>query len=375
MGKYTIYNNSDIDNQIDKYLKRIKDEILLLINPIEIKAIILAGGFGRGEGGIWYNNGIVKPVNDFDIIVFPKRHFKKFKKKYFKDLNKIAEKIAIELEIKQIDINIGNYNKFYIRKFFLFYTVNTYEIVNGHIFLFGNININRLKNSYNSSKIPLIEGLKYLFTRGSGLLIAVYVNLSKKQIPLEIIYNEINKCYLAFGDSYLILKKQYHYSYAQRINIASLQTFECPNGEIIKRKYIDSLNWKLKPEKISADFDLESELKNQIKLFIQYFLYFEQERLKVHFNNIYEYYKYLDKKKRPILWYINKCDYFFDRMKLMLLLFASIYYDDNYIYLKEIETKLKINNMSQDNNSSIVNYLKIFIQIFHNEGYVKRILQ
>ena len=53
--------------QIQKYLQVIVDTIVSQIP--QTQSIILAGGFGRGEGSVIIKNKQAIPLNDFDIYI------------------------------------------------------------------------------------------------------------------------------------------------------------------------------------------------------------------------------------------------------------------------------------------------------------------
>ena len=79
MGKYTIYNDKNIDDNLDKYFSDIVQKIIEIIGVNNIKAIVLFGSFGRGEGGVIIENNKIIPVNDFDITIFVKKKSNKIK--------------------------------------------------------------------------------------------------------------------------------------------------------------------------------------------------------------------------------------------------------------------------------------------------------
>ena len=70
--KFTYTYNKKVQIRIISDLNIIKNELLKYIP--EIKALILAGGFGRGEGSVLLQDGLVQPINDYDIyIILPEK--------------------------------------------------------------------------------------------------------------------------------------------------------------------------------------------------------------------------------------------------------------------------------------------------------------
>ncbi len=68
MSKYTCLENSDVDNFIEDKLNIIKNEIISLLHPENIKAIILTGSFGRGEGGVIIEDNNIHLINYLSIF-------------------------------------------------------------------------------------------------------------------------------------------------------------------------------------------------------------------------------------------------------------------------------------------------------------------
>ncbi|MFX1362975.1 MAG: hypothetical protein ACFE7A_05945, partial [Promethearchaeota archaeon] len=67
MGKYTKYESKRVDSVIDSQLNLIRDIILEDISGV--KSIILAGGFGKGEGSLEITqDGKVVLLRDFDLV-------------------------------------------------------------------------------------------------------------------------------------------------------------------------------------------------------------------------------------------------------------------------------------------------------------------
>lgn len=374
MGNYTVYHNGGIDLFIEKQLNNIVNEILSIINPNELKAIILGGGFGRGEGGVWLRNGQIFPVNDFDITVFPKNNFKIFKQIHLKNLQNLAATLAPSIPIKQIDINVGNWWKFNVRCYSWFYTINAHDFIHGHIPIYGSINLDRLKKHYTSKKIPRIEGLKFLYTRGSGLVFALYAQIMRREIPEEIIYMDINKMHIALGDSYLVLRKLYNSSYSKRISIASTIDFDFDEGYIIKEMYLNALKWKIRPTEVDITSDIKSHCEQLSIQFLKFFLYFENIRLGQQFDGIMEYIIYISRKRRTLIESISKSDYFISKMIIMLLLLANRFnaYDKNI----EAELDIRMQYFGIDENMTTWDQYAInFLKIFHPEGIVNEVIE
>lgn len=71
MGKYTVYKDEKVDVKVEADLNHIVTKVISSWNSIQ--SIILVGGFGRGEGSVLVQNGVIKPLNDYDLVIVSKK--------------------------------------------------------------------------------------------------------------------------------------------------------------------------------------------------------------------------------------------------------------------------------------------------------------
>ncbi|HID26777.1 MAG TPA: hypothetical protein EYP22_02885, partial [Methanosarcinales archaeon] len=57
MGKYTVYKDEKVDVKVEADLNHIVTKVISSWNSIQ--SIILVGGFGRGEGSVLVQNGVI----------------------------------------------------------------------------------------------------------------------------------------------------------------------------------------------------------------------------------------------------------------------------------------------------------------------------
>ena len=386
MGKFTVYQSPEIDRKIEQYLRVIVDAILERVATRHISAIVLGGGFGRGEGGVFFSGTKVFPVNDFDISIFPRIAYKKFKNIYQEVLNRLSQELLNQIPIKQIDLGIGKRIRFIIRTIPLFYTVNTHEFVHGHQVLWGSLRINKLAFFFKAYRIPKEEGTRYLYTRGSGLLISLLISSLKKsnEYQLESMI-ELNKAILAIGDSYLVLKNRYHHSYQKRILITESLDFNIiPSCENIKELYLKALEWKIKPV-INESFlkDKLSQLCIVKSMLMNYFMWFESRRLNYIVDNYKAYYNIWhgamecpkSVKIKTLLDKKFKMYFYFRKLSILPALLCA-YVDERNVDMDAL--KFCKEKMEEDFRVSMqpdwVDLCKKYLEIFHPEGFVQKLL-
>ncbi len=290
MGQYVVNETIEIRQYLDSNLSKITQEIICKIGKSKIDAIVLGGSFGRGEGSICIKNDKLHIVNDIDITVFLKPYIKR-SRQLQSIVSKLCSNLANELGIKQIDISLSY-------KFrYLFYepTVSTLEFIHGNQPLYGAFAYNKLKRRTCSQwdKLPHNEGLMYIYTRGSGLLIAMLLfhsGLANDRF-LETFLVERNKAHLAMGDTYLLHVNEYKASYKQRLAFSRSQPFkDLPNVKTIQKKYIEALEWKISPTLDYCDDAIKAiNINETLELFINHLLWFEGNRLNRIFPSVHNY--------------------------------------------------------------------------------------
>jgi hypothetical protein len=207
---FTIYNDYKVNERIREDLSKIKTVILREF--FDVEALILVGGFGRGEGGVIIVDDIVKPINDYDIVVVSEEKILPQK------INKIRKKLAEEIGIWWVDISIFNKRKLQKLKT----SIYSYDLKYGGIVFFGNPEILNLIPRMVASKIPLIDG-EYLFITRLWTFLGPFSTefLNRKLTKDESFFlaNQMSKAILACVDVLLLSKGCYHVSYAERNKI------------------------------------------------------------------------------------------------------------------------------------------------------------
>src|SRR5665647_813942 len=90
MGKFTVYDDKWIDEQIQAQLDVIVRNITATVRDRDI-SIYVSGGFGRGEGSIVVSEDRATPLKDYDIYILsdqqiPLNVCKLIENKVFKEL-------------------------------------------------------------------------------------------------------------------------------------------------------------------------------------------------------------------------------------------------------------------------------------------------
>tara|TARA_B100000745_G_scaffold299835_1_gene251694 strand:- start:460 stop:1605 length:1146 start_codon:yes stop_codon:yes gene_type:complete len=266
--KFTIHDNQDIYHRISSDLDLITQIILNKFTNIE--SIVLAGGFGRGEGSVLIVDNDIQPINDYDIYIITKNNSE------IVDLEDLRNSFLKRVQIRQVDIELIQAKKLkYLKP-----TMANYDLKYASYVFYGNKKILESIPLIDSSKLSLREGrtplLLYLIS-----ILQAYPGEKDSQITDNEkfwIYQQISKSILGWSSALLILHGKYHSSYIERENFFK-QTFN--------NKVWCELVQKATQFKVSPFLDIKEDLYS--------------------------------------LWYLNKQEH----MKV-LMLFLSQYYNKQY---------------------------------------------
>ena len=203
-------------NQDKKIAKRINDDLsiiqqIILENFNYVESIILAGGFGRGEGGVLIHEKEVQPINDYDLYVITKFDNQK------NIINKVRKQISSIIKIRQVDLEVITIKKLKSLK----PTMANYDLKYASHVFYGNNQILNLIPTIDSQKLSLKEGrtplLLYLIS-----IIQSYPFKQEKDLTINEkfwMYQQICKSILGWSTALLILEGKYHSSYIEREKI------------------------------------------------------------------------------------------------------------------------------------------------------------
>ncbi|HUI06988.1 MAG TPA: alkaline phosphatase family protein [Verrucomicrobiae bacterium] len=212
--RFTSYPEREADDMVSGQLRRITDAVKQ--REGEVEAVVLTGGFGRGEGGVFRDgDGRYRPVNDYDLIVVDSRDLRS-------GLAELGGALARELGIDFVDLGYsdGRWEKLPL-------TLFNYDLKYGSQVIDGDPAVLDRIPAYASADLPAGELVKLLLNRTAGVLSGLRGAFLKDQRPTEeqqrYLTNQVVKMLMAIGDWHLFRWQGYDSSYAlRRQRLASL---------------------------------------------------------------------------------------------------------------------------------------------------------
>ena len=167
-NRYTV-DGKTIDAVIDRHLEIINRGVLSVIGASELEAVILCGGYGRGEGGVFVGaDGTESLYNDYDMFVIIKPVSGGRRALYQSRLKTLGHQLGGDFGI---DVDFGPLKTLAQMKKAPF-TLFNYELKYGHKVTFGNPDVLSVMPSWNGDDIAVMEAVKLLLNRGVGLFLS-----------------------------------------------------------------------------------------------------------------------------------------------------------------------------------------------------------
>jgi hypothetical protein len=210
---YTVHNSEVIDARIERDLQLMKNELVQRFGD-RIASLILIGGFPRGEGSVLIENGSVRPLIDYDIVIATKGSLDE------NILTKCSEELVdkIGLAGKNFHVDLIPISTRSFRK--LPFTQFNYDLRYASKVFYGDKHILSLIPEFDPRKMPLETARFLLFNRMINFIYTFSYDFIDKRSPTNeeslLLKYQCLKNVLDAGTALLILQGEYDPSYRER---------------------------------------------------------------------------------------------------------------------------------------------------------------
>ena len=279
--RFTPYGSPALERHLADVCDRVREGISEIIPSDRLEGIALAGGYGRGEGGVLRTDEGDQPYNDLEFFVFVHGNTILNDRRYKARLHDLGERLTpaagIEVEFKIISSAALRRSKSS-----MFY----YDLVMGHRWLIGDDSLlDETEHHRDAALIPLHEVTRLLFNRCSGLLFAK-ARLQQSNFnadDADFVARNIAKAQLALGDAVLATEGRYHWSCVERHRRLVVD-------EAVRLHHAKGVAFKLYPQRSVMSRDALTEIHAEVSLLAKYlFLRIESQRLAHHFPSAVAY--------------------------------------------------------------------------------------
>lgn len=241
-GKFTVCGTEKVELLIQDMVEEIATAIISDLNEGDYEALIMLGGYGRGEGGVIIENGEEKPHNNFDFILISKNKNEaenaELKKKLMVQISEKSQKLNIGIDISVISAKkLQNADC----------RIIWYDMRFGHKTIYGNPDFVPSLTRFSIDKIPSWDARNLMVNRGTLMIINDLI-LQKDYLDYnlkKLIVKHIIKAIIGYGDTLLFFLDDYNWSYVQKQKNMRKRTDVNPKFKAI---YEEAMNFRFQPD-------------------------------------------------------------------------------------------------------------------------------
>lgn len=286
MTKYCTNGSASLDALMDRHMEQIADEVWTSSYSRHWKALILSGGYGRGQGtALTQKDGSQQPFDDYELVVVTSRDNTLIKGA----LAHLEKRLTAELGLP---VHLRPCLKSRLPK--CEFSLPNYELKYGHRVIRGDETILKKLPEYPHDSIPLTAGTRLLMNCGK-LLLDIKTHAARNRQPTDqertLFAKHIVKTTLALGDCALLMRNEYDLSSAvkkERIQTLDLNGVDNPRGFI--NAYITAIDFTQSGAvRYYENANLHLWLSETVQRYLDVFLWYERRTLNRKFRDLKKY--------------------------------------------------------------------------------------
>lgn len=207
LHRYTLCPAPELNRELDAMRTAISGEIAASPVAAKIAAVVLGGGYGRGEGGVWRETGKPdRPYNDIDFFVVSRASGRAERAGIDAALGEIGRRwsgrmgVEVEFGPAQDERSLRACAP----------TLMYQELRRGWVNVYGDDTAFAAFPELDFADLPTSEATRLLLNRGAGLLMSTATG------DADFILRNSFKAVFGCGDAWLLLLRRYDHRLAER---------------------------------------------------------------------------------------------------------------------------------------------------------------
>ncbi|MBI3885779.1 MAG: hypothetical protein HY302_08650 [Opitutae bacterium] len=290
--RFTLDGDLALENRLAEICRQVRERLGKIVPRRRLEAIMLGGGYGRGEGGVLRTVAGDRPYNDLEFYVFVRGHPRLNERTYGAALHAVAEELTAAAGV-DVEFKLDSLAR--LRRSPV--TMFTYDLAMGHRWVLGTEELLAgCAHHRRAADIPLHEATRLLLNRCTGLLLA-HERLQRPVLTADeadFVTRNLAKARLALGDVLLAAVGRYHWSCRERGRLiaedeaADLAVW--PWFPAVREQHRRGVEFKLRPERsLATAAQLRAEWETVSLLARHLWLWIEGRRLQRRFRRPREY--------------------------------------------------------------------------------------
>ena len=289
--RFTLDGSDELEARLARACSQILAGLQGLLPAEKLEAVLLGGGYGRGEGGVLATADGDQPYNDLEFYVCLRgnRHFNELR--YHGPLEALGQILTPQtgLEVEFKIIALDEFSRGPVSMF-------SYDLICGHRLLLGHEGLlDGCAHHVIAETIPPAEATRLLMNRCSGLLFA-RERLERPGLftaeDSDFVQRNIAKAELALGDAVLTVQGRYHWSCRERwLRLQDLPAASLPPWlGLVGGHHTIGVDFKLHPERcVHSRAYLADRHAEVTALALDVWLWLEARRLDTLFLSLNDY--------------------------------------------------------------------------------------
>jgi hypothetical protein len=297
--RFTVDGSVELEQRLERWCAEFAEDVRRVVPENVLEAIVLGGGYGRGEGGVLRTANGEAAYNDLEFYLFVGGPLllreRQLKGKISELCHRWSEKSGVEFEAKLL-----TFDKIQKASVSMFY----YDLLVGHRWLFGSAGEFRNCDHHRAAhRIPLDEATRLLMNRSSGLLFskALLEKSDFTSTDADFVRRNVSKAQLALGDVVLTAFGRYHSSCRERHRRLEKLDADAAASWLpaLIAHHEKGVAFKLRPYKTTELVDpLRADHEAITNLAGEVFLWLEERRLNAQFATHRDY-AFSSREKHP----------------------------------------------------------------------------
>ena len=212
--RFTIDGSPELETSLASICQQVRQGVESIVPTSRLRGILLGGGYGRGEGGVFRAGTGDQPYNDLEFYVFCTGQAILAERRYRHALHELGEQLTPAAGL-EVEFKVLTQRKLRKSPASMFY----YDLMLGNRIIAGTESLlDGCEHHRHPEQIPAHEATRLLLNRCSGLLYSME-RLRKTDFGTEeadFVGRNLAKAQLAFGDALLTVLGKYHWSCQER---------------------------------------------------------------------------------------------------------------------------------------------------------------
>jgi hypothetical protein len=212
-GRFTVRGSEAVERLMTELVNDAAARVREAFAPSEYRALVMIGGYGRGEGGVEVVDGVERPHNNVDFLMIAETarsgELLVLRERLLNALLPVMQQYAIE-----IDLSVVSVWKLRLSPALIIW----YDMRFGHKTILGDSDFVPSLTRFRLEAIPSRDALRLLVNRGT-LLVMNEQLLDEENGSIDHrrrITRNIMKAIIGYGDALLFFLGAYHWSYVER---------------------------------------------------------------------------------------------------------------------------------------------------------------